>query len=588
MVRHEQSESLLDLRMACYDRRLGGVRALTALFAGQADGELVDHAASAAAQLDDLSECGDANALLGVVQPPADPAIQTSVTALRELLFAAEASARAGRYRVARAQAEPLVPAARLIGYAPLLAQILDRVGSLRLNGDDAAGASAAFSEAAMLGDEGHDDGVRSLATFGLARVAVVRGHDDDAMALIRATRSIIRRRGHDERLELEVLRLEAVTLDGMNDFEGALVVARRALREAEVSFGADSFEVAESSLRVGEVAYHLGDLDEAERSYRRAFALTEKIDGPDHVDLADPLHGIALVAYARGDFEGSLAAAEHELRLVEAGLGPGGSRPAEALVEIGRCQVALGHPEVAVATFDRALAIIHAKLPGSRPEADLEDEQATALFDIGHVAEAAAAEENALAIYEKVGTPHEPSAAQVRAGLARARLRQGRAAEALPIVDEALADEKKGLGEDNPTLAYPLAVRGEILLALKRPHEAAASSGEAARLDEKDSGETPGLADELAGRGEALLLDGDVGGAVDVVSRALAILDAKHGTPAQRGRAEFTLARALTAQKSDPARAAGLAEKAHADLVAAGPAEATLADEVTRWQRQH
>src|SRR5262249_17440011 len=68
-VRHEQSEALLDRRMACLDGRLREVGALASLLAQGPDEEVLREAARAALALPDLAGCADAVAL-GSAAPP--------------------------------------------------------------------------------------------------------------------------------------------------------------------------------------------------------------------------------------------------------------------------------------------------------------------------------------------------------------------------------------------------------------------------------------------------------------------------------------------------------------------------------------
>ena len=78
-VRGEQSEQLLDLRMQCLERRLGELRALTELFAAQADAEVVDKAVQAAAGPGSaLPRCADTAGAARPLPPPEDPATRAA------------------------------------------------------------------------------------------------------------------------------------------------------------------------------------------------------------------------------------------------------------------------------------------------------------------------------------------------------------------------------------------------------------------------------------------------------------------------------------------------------------------------------
>ncbi|MEM7160063.1 MAG: protein kinase, partial [Myxococcota bacterium] len=78
-VRGEQSEALLDLRMACLRNRLGRVEALTQSFA-EPDETIVEHAVEAVASLPTIAECSDARGLQAI-EAPVDPAMAKAVEA---------------------------------------------------------------------------------------------------------------------------------------------------------------------------------------------------------------------------------------------------------------------------------------------------------------------------------------------------------------------------------------------------------------------------------------------------------------------------------------------------------------------------
>jgi len=81
-----QSDALMDLRMACLERRRDLLGALTETWARGATGAAVERAVDAAAALPPLSECADVRALTERVPAPRDPALAARVTAARHSL----------------------------------------------------------------------------------------------------------------------------------------------------------------------------------------------------------------------------------------------------------------------------------------------------------------------------------------------------------------------------------------------------------------------------------------------------------------------------------------------------------------------
>ena len=181
-VRHEQSAELFDLRMACLARRRGELTALTGVLAA-ADVRTVDGAVEAIARLGRLEECADIERLRGAAPPPAAE-IRSEVAALRASLDEIEALERAGRDEQALGPALAAAERARVLGYAPALAEALAVLASVeQAAGDPRSEASyhEAIQAAARVGD---DDRLAVLWTALVMDVGHRQGRYRDALAL--------------------------------------------------------------------------------------------------------------------------------------------------------------------------------------------------------------------------------------------------------------------------------------------------------------------------------------------------------------------------------------------------------------------
>lgn len=121
-VRGEQSSELLDLRMACLERRRGEVRALVTVLPEGAQGT-ASRAVSAAESLSPLAACADVEALRAQVKPPADPEIRAAVERARAALLDAEADEHAGQYTRSLTRAKAALAEAERTAYRPLVAE---------------------------------------------------------------------------------------------------------------------------------------------------------------------------------------------------------------------------------------------------------------------------------------------------------------------------------------------------------------------------------------------------------------------------------------------------------------------------------
>jgi hypothetical protein len=151
--RGEQSEHVLDLRMACLDRRRDEVAALTKLLAGAPAPDAVAHAAEAAASLPALDGCADTAALLQPGAESSDPRVR----ALRSRLADAAALRSLGRYRDALEPVRAIGAGARSLGDHRLLADTLRLQGQLETRLGELAHAhdtlAAALAQARLAGD---------------------------------------------------------------------------------------------------------------------------------------------------------------------------------------------------------------------------------------------------------------------------------------------------------------------------------------------------------------------------------------------------------------------------------------------------
>jgi len=120
--RGEQSASLLDQRMLCLRGRLADLEATVEVLT-RVDGETIDRALEAVAEMPAVRACGDLEALTAAVPPPADDAKRQQVATVRGQLSRAGALERAGRAQEALDEARAARAAAVPIGYPPLIAE---------------------------------------------------------------------------------------------------------------------------------------------------------------------------------------------------------------------------------------------------------------------------------------------------------------------------------------------------------------------------------------------------------------------------------------------------------------------------------
>jgi eukaryotic-like serine/threonine-protein kinase len=363
-VRGEQSADVLDLRMTCLTQHLSGIRALADVYSS-ADRETVDNAVNAASALPPLDRCADVNLLRAPVEPPRDQATRARSEELLNRVATAEALNNTGKHQRAMAEARRLATEARALGYRPLLAELLGRVGSLEAgtNGatlepeaegdleesvrlalssrrDDVAAESAAqlagvegllarYDQGerwALLADaeldrlgEGHDR-VRSWVLQNRSTIREGTGDIDGALAFIKGAIALKEKTLPPDSPDMAAsLTWEAWLLHRRGDDRAALAINDRGQDMVARAYGAGSPSIAVILNNRGEYLVALARLDEAIAAYRGALARFEPQLGPEHHFLGHPLTGLGLAHLAADRPAEALPPLERALRLREA-----------------------------------------------------------------------------------------------------------------------------------------------------------------------------------------------------------------------------------------------------------------------------
>ena len=408
-VRREQSEALMDLRMACLEMRRQEVHALVDLFS-EATPETVENAMQAVSRLDSVEPCSDPDFVRAVVPPPSDPKTREAVEVERENLAKAKALVIAGQYGRAAEEANAVVQRSVELQYPALGAeagmvaeQAATRSGNqeeaLRLLSDTLRYAEAAGHERAraqilsefsgQLGYHQSDlDGARRYAeqATGLLErlgnppelVAILRLNEangylraasfDEARKKYEASAEAAAEDSGSVLVELAAVGNLAVAYGMQGMHEKSAEVSLRAVKLHEQLLGERHPTVGVTSLNTGAAFLACRKLEDAEQWLVRAEDILSAAFPDGHPELAKALHNHASILSDRGEDQKSLELYRQALDMKTRLMGADHPSTALSIVSVGEQLRKLGRHEEAMRQFEKALETWKAKVGEDHP----------------------------------------------------------------------------------------------------------------------------------------------------------------------------------------------------------------------------
>ncbi|MBX7084064.1 MAG: serine/threonine-protein kinase, partial [Nannocystaceae bacterium] len=356
-IRKEQSQEMLDRQVACLERRLKDMRALTRLLA-RADDGTVAQAVSAAAALPSFEPCADRAALL---TPGAAPTgeLAAQLEAVDDRLAAGGQQLRLGLYDEALATARDAVEAARGLEHGPTIAQALVLLGRAETAMGDGEAAEATLREAAGTADEAGADLVRAEANKDLVWVVSstpARAREVEGLAQL-ATHTL-RRIGGDALLEADLHENLGVAARRRGDIAAAVAEHERALALRRGNLQPGDARIADSLLNLGTALTDSDRFDAADRALSEAETIVRALYGPRHTRVATALHSRGIVRLKRREYEQAETLLRQATEIREAALPRNHFLIASSHHDLGEVLLAWGHAEQALAEFDHAVTL--------------------------------------------------------------------------------------------------------------------------------------------------------------------------------------------------------------------------------------
>ena len=443
----------LALRHLCLEQRRDEFTALVDLLA-RADGEVVDNAVQAVAQLQSVVGCDDPGAHFARAPRPSAE-LETEVHALEQRLAELRALEQTGKYHTGVELAGAVVRDARALGQAPLVAEALYWQGLLHSRAGAPKPAELALREAALLAEESrHDPIVASAATELVRVVGVEQERHAEGVVWSDLAGAALRRVG-DERGEV----IRRGYLGHLHELRGELRLAQaaysEALARAREHFPEEHPAMATALDDLAGTQLEQGEYAAAQASYEKVLQIRQATQGAGHPRVAEALGHLGRVAAEQGQQERAREMFEQALRICETLRACNPGDRAEALINLGRSEAALGRSDAAQRLHEEALALYeglygrdHSKIAALLVAlGELTQQQ-------GRHDEAAAFYHRALAIQRRLQPEDHPAMAAIHVDLGTLALARGRLDEARDALERALAIHHKHSGSENFELA--------------------------------------------------------------------------------------------------------------------------------------
>jgi tetratricopeptide (TPR) repeat protein/predicted Ser/Thr protein kinase len=445
-VRGDQSDSLLDQRVACLDDRREALGALAQALT-EAEATVVDRANELARELPPIEACEDARSVAARVPDPSTPRIADAVAEARADLAVTRAFILTGRFEEAAASVEQALPEVRALDYAPLLAEVLVSYGEALDALARHEEAEAAFEEAAWKAYAvGYDEMVVAAAHKLVWNLHDYQGRVEAGLVWAKLAESTVARGRADPLAQASVINARGALLHDAGKEAEAIEAYERSIALVEEHSGKDALPLAGALVNLAIVEQDRGRFRRALQLQKRALAIREAHQGRAHPDTAVLLNNMSSVLLGLERSQEALEFNREAISRLRAAFGNEHPLVATALGQRGALQHAEGDRAGALESMQEAADMFVAtRGPKLRELGVLYNNIGYLLLEEGRRLEARDAFERSLAVYRDLEALDHPSTASARLGLAKALRELGDDAQAKPLYDDVLTRIRAG-----------------------------------------------------------------------------------------------------------------------------------------------
>jgi eukaryotic-like serine/threonine-protein kinase len=445
--RGELDPAALRATLGCLDvRRVDFEASLGVLEAG--DRETMAHAIEIAYALPSPSACERRPTAEALAMPESGDRADEVLT-LTQALTTARVIGVAGDWREALAHLDAVAPAIRDLDHPALALQAeqLRATALDELNRDEEANdaAIATYWTALRTGE----DGVAAVSASILASNSAPRGAYEAGDRWIRYAQVLAERAEVDDaeraRIETEAAKVRLAR----SDFEGARVHLQLALELGEGAWGARHPQNVPIYYTLARAHRMASEFDDAIRVSRDTVAICEEAFGPDALPTSEAIQTLAGVLNIVKEYDEAEALCHRVIAIRTAWLGEDHPALASALGDLGAVYGNAGRAREALPLFERAQAILRARLPNTDPvRLQMDLNVARALQFMNRLDEAVVLASEVVRIHEERGGPDRAAFAKALYYLGTIQLDQRRYAQARATLERALAIDREIGGE--------------------------------------------------------------------------------------------------------------------------------------------
>ena len=363
-VRGEQSDELLDLRMACLSNRLQEMGAFAKVLEG-ADRHAIERAPARTENLPPLDDCANVALLRTEARLPSDVKARATLEEVRGALADARALEAAGRFKEGLAQTSQLVDRAIALRYRPLESEVLQTHGSLQNDLSDYAVAVPTLERAVRAATAGRSMRVAVEAQLKLAGITgFFQEQVKDGQRWADAAEASLEAEGDDPDLRIALLLVRANNAAKDNRYDEALGHNRDAVARTAKLHGETSLDYARAIGDLGNTLLQQGNFAEALAFEPRSLANNEEILWPSHPQCAFSWMNIGATLHEMQDDEAALEAHQRALAIDEGAYGHENLETARDLDNIGIVLNGAGKAARAEPILRDALAVKEKLLP--------------------------------------------------------------------------------------------------------------------------------------------------------------------------------------------------------------------------------